>query len=223
MSNSKAVLAELLGSFVLLFGGGLAILASNGGLLAIAFGFGMALLAALYAFGERSGGHYNPAVSVAALLDKRIDTNTLIGYVAAQVFGFVLAALGLLLVFSQDEVALTTTQRSDPDRVGLAGAFFVEVILAAVFVAVILRVSKSEMYVRSAPLVIALTLVMIILAADPITGASVNPARSLASALIGNEWGDAVIWLFAPMVGGLVGWLLFRAVHEGESGPQAAQ
>jgi len=214
MSDSKAILAELLGSFVLLFGGGLAII-GGGNLIVISFGFGMALLAGLYAFGERSGGHFNPAVSLGAFLDKRIDSNTLLGYVAAQIIGAVLAGLVLLLAFDRIAVAGTATWRNGND-LGAFGAYLIEVLLAAIFVAVILRVTKSEEYGRGALVAIPLTWVMIHLAARTLTGASANPARSLGSAVSGAEWGDALIWLTAPFVGAVVGWLLYRAVHEGE-------
>ena len=216
MSNTKAILAELLGSFVLLFGGGLAIFASGGDLVVISFGFGLALLAGLYAFGEKSGGHFNPAVSLGAFLDKRIDQQTLIAYVAAQVVGYVLAGLGLLIASSQAAVAGTTTQRASGSDLGVAGAYLIEILLTAVFVAVILRVTTSEEFGRGALVAIPMTLVFIHLAAAPITGASVNPARSLGSALFGNEWGDAGIWIVGPLIGAVVGWLLYRAVHEGE-------
>lgn len=216
MTNSKPILAELLGSFILLFGGGLAIFSSGGDLVVISFGFGLALLAGLYAFAERSGGHFNPAVSLGMYLDKRIDANTFVGYLVAQVIGYVLAGLVLLIASSQAAVAGTTTQRASGSDLSFIGAYLIEVLLTAIFVAVILRVTKSEVYGPGALLAIPLTLVAIHLAAAPITGASVNPARSIGSALFGNEWGDVLIWLTAPMIGALVGWLMYRAVHEGE-------
>ena len=215
MSDTKAVLAELLGSFVLLFGGGLAIFASGGDLIAIAFGFGLALLAGLYAFGEKSRGYFNPAVSLGMFLDKRIDQQTFISYVAAQIIGYVLAGLGLVIASSQSAVAGTTTQRGSPNTLGVAGASLIEIILTAVFVAVILRVTTTEEFGRGALVAIPMTLVFVHLAAWPLTGASVNPARSLGSALFGNDWTDVGIWLIAPLIGAAVGWLLYRAVHEG--------
>ncbi|MCP3975003.1 MAG: aquaporin [bacterium] len=214
MSNTKALLAEALGAFVLLFGGAMAILASGGNVVALSFGFGLALLAGLYAFGEVSGGHYNPAVSLGAFLDKRIDSTTLISYVGAQAVGSVVAGLALLAVWGQDDVGATATVVGDGISVG--GAYLVEIVLTAVFVAVILRVTKSDEYGRGALVIIPLTLVMIHLAAATVSGASVNPTRSLGSALVGNNWSDTIVWLTAPLVGAAVGWVLYRAVHEGE-------
>ena len=143
MENSKPLIAELLGSFVLLFFGGLTVIA-GGNIIAIAFGFGMSLLVGLYAFGERSGGHFNPAVSLGALLDKRIDPATFGAYVISQIVGFLLAGLALLVASSQEQVAGTATIRANPDIVSSASAFLIEIILTAMFVAVILRVTKSE-------------------------------------------------------------------------------
>jgi len=212
MSNTKALLAEALGAFVLLFGGGMAALASGGDLLVISFGFGLALLAGLYAFGEVSGGHFNPAVSLGAMLDKRIDTNTFVGYVVAQVIGFVVAGLALLAVRGQDAVAATATTVSD--NISTGGALLVEIVLTAIFVAVILRVTKSEMYGRGSLVAISMTLVVVHLAGVRVTGASVNPGRSIGSALVGNLWDDALIWIIGPLVGAVLGWLIYRAVHE---------
>ena len=211
MENSKALIAELLGSFVLLFFGGMTVIA-GGNIIAIAFGFGLALLAGLYAFGERSGGHFNPAVSLGALLDKRIDAATFTGYVVAQVVGYLLAGLALLIASSQAAVAATATVRAE--TVEVASGFLIEILLTAVFVAVILRVTKSESFGSSALIAIPLTLIAIHLAAATVTGASVNPARSLGSAVFGNNWTDAAVWLIAPMIGAVVGWFLYRVVHE---------
>ncbi len=214
MSNTKALLAEALGAFVLLFGGAMAILASGGNLVALSFGFGLALLAGLYAFGEVSGGHYNPAVSLGAFLDKRIDSATLIGYIVAQAVGSVVAGLALLAIWGQSDVGSTATTVSGATSVG--GAYLLEIVLTAVFVAVILRVTKSDEYGRGALVIIPLTLVMIHLAAATVSGASVNPTRSLGSALVGNNWDNTIVWLTAPLIGAAVGWVLYRAVHEGE-------
>ena len=213
MENSKPLIAELLGSFVLLFFGGLTVIA-GGNIIAIAFGFGMALLVGLYAFGERSGGHFNPAVSLGALLDKRIDPATFAAYVVSQIVGFLLAGLALLVASSQEQVAGTATIRANPDIVSSASAFLIEIVLTAMFVAVILRVTKSESFGSTALLAIPFSLVAVHLAAATISGASVNPGRSLGSAVFGNNWTDAAVWLIAPMIGAVVGWLLYRLVHE---------
>src|SRR5215468_705083 len=105
--------AELLGTFVLVFGGTTAVVAANRGavsvLFTVPFAFGLALLAGLYAFGEVSGGHYNPAVSVAMFLDKRLPSSDFGGYLIAQFAGGIAAALLLAMMTSRNALKGTTT------------------------------------------------------------------------------------------------------------------
>lgn len=219
---ARRLVAEFLGSFGLLFIGGLAIFTavqSSQGLLnsatvvVIAFGFGLALLTSLYAFGEVSGGHYNPAVSLAALLDGRINVVTFALYLVAQVVGAVVAGLALLAASSQDSVAGTATVPA-PDA-GAGTAFLLETLLTALFVAVILAVTSSGTMGPTAFIGIPLTLVAIHLAAIPVSGASVNPARTLGSAIVGDRYTDVWVYLTAPFLGAAIGWLLYRVVTSG--------
>jgi aquaporin Z len=196
-------LAELLGTFTLVFIGSLALLAAVATqapfVITVAFGFGLALLAGLYAFGELSGGHFNPAVSLAMFLSGRLELPTMIGYWISQLVGAVLASLAVLVAFGQDDVASTVTQAS-----ASWDAFWLELLLTTLFVAVILQSSRSQRVFGTALLAIPLTLVAVHLAAIPVSGSSVNPVRSLAPALVGNEWGDLWIYLTAPLIGGVI-------------------
>lgn len=213
---ARRLAAEFLGTFVLLFVGGLAIFSAartGGGLVAIALGFSLGLLAALYAFGEVSGGHFNPAVSLGALLDGRIDIVTFALYLVAQVVGAVVAGLALLSASSQDEVAATATVPGA--GVGAGTAFMLELLLTAFFVAVILRVTTSDTMGPTAFLAIPLTLVAIHFAAVPLSGASVNPARTLGSAIVGDNYTDVWVYLTAPFLGAVLGWALYRLVTAG--------
>lgn len=219
----RRLTAEFLGTFGLLFVGGLTILAAAattsdgrpgpGALLVIALGFGLALLGSLYAFGEVSGGHFNPAVSLAALLARRVGLVTFALYLAAQVAGAIVAGLALLAVSSQAEVAATAT--APGAGVDAGAAFLLEALLTAIFVAVILRVTSSGTMGSSAFLAIPLTLTAVHLAAVPLTGASVNPARTLGSAIVGDTYTDLWIYVTAPFVGAVVGWVLFALVTSG--------
>ncbi len=224
---TRKLVAELLGTFVLLTVGGFAIanarIDGDTQLLVIAFGFGFALLIGLYAFGEVSGGHFNPAVSLGALIGKRIDMSTFIMYLIAQVAGAVLAGLALLAAFSQEFVASTVTARNAALGVSVWDAFFLELLFTAFFVAVILKVTASDKFGGSALIAIPLTLVAIHLALLNLTGASVNPARSLGSALVGGEVGDLWVYLIAPMVGAFIGWAFYKLVTFDESDPDATQ
>ena len=204
MDDLQKYVAEVLGTFTLVFVGSLSILASvtldAPLLLVVAFGFGLALLAGLYAFGDISGGHFNPAVSFAMFLNGRLPAQTMVGYWLAQLAGAVLAALAVLVAFGQGDVASTVTGAS-----ASWDAFWLELILTALFVAVILQSSRSERVFGTALLAIPLTLIAIHLAAIPTSGASVNPARSFGPALVGNEWGDFWIYVLAPMLGAAIG------------------
>jgi len=225
---TRKLVAELLGTYVLLMIGGFAIFAANVApgesgqqgtpLLLIALGFGLALLVGLYAFGEVSGGHYNPAVSLAMLIDGRIDLSTFIMYVVSQVGGAVLAGLTLAATFSQDFVARTATVPNAALGVSDLDAFLLELLFTAFFVAVILKVTESKQFGSSALIAIPLTLVVIHIALVPLTGSSVNPARTLGSGLVGSEFTAIWVYMIAPLVGAFIGWAFFKLVTLGEGG-----
>jgi MIP family channel proteins len=197
----QKLLAELLGTFTLVFVGSLSILAAhqlNEPIhVAVALGFGLALLAGLYAFGEISGGHFNPAVSLGMLVSGRLSLEDLVGYWAAQVTGGILGSLAVLAAFSRDDVASTATK-----PVAVWDGLWIELLLTAVFVFVVLQSSRSERVRGTALLAIPFALVAVHLAAIPFTGASVNPARTLGPALVGSVWDDAWIYFVAPLIGG---------------------
>jgi aquaporin Z len=220
MSDIRALLAEVLGTFVLVLGGCGAILAANASgatttIVPIAFAFGLALLAALYAFGEVSGGHFNPAVSLSMLLDGRIDLGTMIGYWVAQIAGGVLAGLTLLVASSREAVASTATTLGA--GIGVWEGFFLELVFTTIFLLVILKASASAPSGATAFLAIALTLTVIHLVLIPFTGTSVNPARSLGPGIVGGVWTDQWIYWIAPPLGGALGFFLYRAISAGRS------
>lgn len=216
MGKTQKYLAEALGTFTLVGMGMFAIVSASAGdalgIVSIALGFGLALLVGLYAFGEVSGGHFNPAVSLSMFLDRRLSLDDLIGYVVAQVVGAIVAALVVLIAFNDEAVAGTTTQSGD----NWAG-IVVEVVMTALFVAVILQSTKSERVRGTALVAIPLALVAIHVAIIPISGSSVNPARSLGPALIGTEFGDLWIYLIFPFVGAVLGWMIHKIVVEGDT------
>ena len=215
MDTSQKYAAEFLGAFVLVFGGTVAILASVGtGLLLIMvpFAFGLALLAGLYAFGEVSGGHYNPAVSLAMFLDGRLSSTDLVRYWGAQFAGAIAASAVVWLATSRLAVDAT---RTVPGRQGDGTAFLMEVIFTAIFVLVILQASVSDRFGPTALLAIPLTLVTVHLAAIPFSGASVNPARSFGPDLIAWEWTGIWIYLIAPPLGAALAVAIHKYVRSG--------
>jgi aquaporin Z len=215
----RAILAEAIGTFVLVVIGSFAIVSATGlgqgsggviTLLVAPFGFGLGLLAAILLFGHVSGGHFNPAVTLAAVLDGRVDVVNGIGYVIAQVVGAVVASFAILALISKDLVPAT---RTTPQVADLQ-AFGVEIILAAIFIGVIMTVTKKQP--TWAPLTIGLTLVMIHFAAIPISGASVNPARSLGPDIVSGDYSSLWIYLTAPFIGSIIGWGLYKFFTIGE-------
>jgi aquaporin Z len=208
--SASKYLAELLGTFFLVFIGSMSIVAAttmNAPILVVVpLGFGFGLLAAIFALGDISGGHFNPAVTLAAFLDQRVPTVDAVAYVIAQVVGAIGASAVVLVMTSQ--AAVRSTANGHPDSFSDIQAFALEVILTALFLLVILTVTKRDP--GHAPLAIPLTLVAIHLAAIPFSGASVNPARSLGPAVVGGDLSQIWVYLTAPFVGGAIGWVFYR-------------
>jgi len=218
MKDWQKYLAEVFGTFILVFVGSVALVGvfrapnlGTGGQIIVPFGFGLALLAGLYAFAEVSGGHFNPAVSLAMFLDRRLGAADLISYWASQIIGAVLASLVVLLAFTKQDVASTATTSSST-KTGLV----IEIAMTAIFVLVILQVTRSSGYGSTALVAIPLTLTAIHFAAVPFSGASVNPARSFGPALVGSTWGHFWIYIVGPAAGAVLGWLIHTVVQKGE-------
>ena len=230
MKQWQRYLAELFGTFVLVFGGctGIAAALKVSGaapfnpsgpaganaivLIAVPFAFGLALMAALYAFAEISGGHFNPIVSLGLFLDRRLSFEDLLGYWIFQFAGAILASLLMLIPFNHDVVKATATVPASNGQ-----ALFLEIALSAVFVLVILQSTKSERFAGTALVSIPLTLLMIQFVAIPFSGASVNPARSLGPALVGSEWTGFWIYVVGPAAGAIIGWLIYAVVIKGDT------
>jgi aquaporin Z len=223
-------LAELFGTFVLVFGGCVGITAAlklSGAapfnptgtpganaivLIAVPFAFGLSLMAALYAFAEVSGGHFNPAVSLGLFLDRRLTFEDLLGYWIFQFAGAILASLLMLIPFNHDIVKATATTPSSNGT-----AIFIEIAFTTIFVLVILQSTKSERYGGSALVSIPLTLLAIHFAAIPFSGSSVNPARSLGPALVGDQWHSFWIYVVGPAAGAILAWVIYTVVIKGDT------
>jgi aquaporin Z len=219
--NVRALTAEALGTFVLVGLGSMSIVGAGlqglPPLLIVPFGFGLALMAGVAMFGHISGAHFNPAVTLAAWIDQRLDWMSAIGYVAAQIIGALAASLMVLLLVNKAAVAATLNQPAvasaqDPTAFGMSdiNAFILEMILTTVLVAVILTITNKEP--QLAVLVIPLTLLMIHFVGIPLTGASVNPVRSLAPAIVSGNYQHLWVYLTAPFAGSILGWLIYRFV-----------
>jgi aquaporin Z len=210
--------AELLGSFLFFTIGYLSVGAAGAaefttGLLVVPFAFGFGLLAAIFAFGHISGGHFNPAVTVAMVLDKRTTPVDAVGYIVAQVIGAILAGLFVMVAINQATVTAGITAPNAAAGVTDIGALLIETVATAGFIAVILASTKRAPAL--AALAIPLTLVAIHFGLATLTGSSVNPARSLGSAIVGGDLSKIWIYIVAPVVGAVLGWLAWKVIDGG--------
>jgi aquaporin Z len=200
-------LAEAVGTFILVFVGSMSILAAaaTGGpaLVIVPLGFGFGLLAAIYAVGHVSGGHFNPAVTLAMWLDRRTTTSDLIGYWIGQFVGGIVASTLVLAAAGQDGVVATVTTHATSGK-GLLSEF----VLTLVFVMVILASTRKAP--NAAGVAIPLTLIAVHLAGIPFSGASVNPARSFGPALIGGSFSGFWVYVVGPLAGAAVAWVFWR-------------
>ena len=184
------------------------------GTVGVALVFGLVIMGMVYATGHLSGAHLNPAVTLAFTVTRHFPLRDAGAYVAAQVAGAVLGALLLLAVWPDQPAELGATVPS----VGAGSAFVYEVVLTAVLMFVITAVATDTRAVGAgAAIAIGGAVGLDALFGGPVTGASMNPARSLGPALAAWEWHDIWIYLLAPAAGAVVGALGYQLVR-GESG-----
>jgi len=227
MSNGfKKCLAEAIGTaFLVLIGCGSAAIGGYGGaapigFLPIALAFGLAVTAMAYGIGPISGCHINPAVTVSILAAGRMPVNDAVAYIISQFVGGIVGALVLYLIVSGKLVASTNGLGANGwgpgylGEYGLGSAILVEIIATFLFTLVILGVTQfTGAVVPAGGLIIGLTLVIIHIVFIPVTGVSVNPARSLGPAIFTGGNALAQLWLFIimPPIGGAIAGWLFRA------------
>lgn len=203
------------------------------GVVVTALAFGLTLLALVYLIGPVSGSHVNPAVTVGALLTGRISIREAVGYWIAQFAGGIVGALALWGTFTTSPLYHRATTGLGADgygsasmiRIGVGGAFIFETVLTAIFVFVVLRVTSETAIAATAAIAIGLALAVVHLVGIPITGTSVNPARSLGPALVVGGTALSQVWLFivAPLVGGVLAAGLHRLLYREEGTVLAAE
>lgn len=217
-SSIKKYCAEFIGTAVLVFMGcGAAVFlgaAVGGGHLAVALAFGLSIVAMAYVIGNVSGCHINPAVSLGALLDKRIGGKDFICYVISQVLGAI-AGAGLLFALSSitgvDHTGALGTN-AVANAGGIGGGLVVEIVLTFIFVLTILGVTADSSKGNVAGIVIGLTLTFVHIVGIPLTGTSVNPARSIGPALFAQGQALSDLWVF--IVGPFIGAALAACVYK---------
>ena len=222
MNNFRKYIAEAIGTAVLVFMGcGSAVFLgcdAAGGHLAVALAFGLSIVAMAYVIGGVSGCHINPAVTLAAFIDKRIGGADFCAYVISQVIGAIAGAALLKLVSGLAGVDHTGGLGSNlaAGAGGPGGAFLVEVILTFIFVLTILGVTADSSKGSVAGIVIGLCLTFVHIVGIPLTGTSVNPARSIGPALFSGGRALADLWIFilAPLAGAVLAALVYRVFKE---------
>lgn len=211
----KKLFAEGLGTFTLVFAGTGAIVIdhfSHGaiGHSGVALTFGLVVMAMIYAFGDVSGAHFNPAVTLGFVLAKRFPLREAPAFIAAQLLG-ALAASGLLRVMFPDDATLGATLPA-----GAATQSFVfEIVLTAILMLVILSVSTgAKEKGTTAGIAIGAVVALEAMFAGPVCGASMNPARSLGPALVSGHLEHLLIYLTAPVLGAFLAVPLCIATRE---------
>jgi aquaporin Z len=238
MKSSQKGLAELIGTFWLVFGGcGSAVLAAGIPDLGIAFvgvsiAFGLTVVTMAYAIGHISGCHLNPAVTIGLWAGGRFDAKDIPLYIIAQVIGATLAALAIWFIASgkagfeiaPNGLAVNGYGELSPDKYSMVAAFAIEVLLTFFFLMIIMGSTDGRAPAGFAPLAIGFGLVLIHLISIPVTNTSVNPARSTGPALLVGGMALQQLWLFwlAPIVGGILGGITYRSLGKDENKPDIA-
>jgi len=207
----KKYIAETIGTFALVFCGTGAIIINEHtggqiGHIGVAITFGLIVTAMIYSFGDISGAHFNPAVTVGFWAANRLDKKELIPYISAQLIGAFLAT-GILKLLFPDNLNLGTTLPSG----SVIQSFILEIILTFILVLVIISTSQGSKEVSvMAGIAIGFTVLLEAMFAGPISGASMNPARSIAPAIVSGNIQFLWIYLTAPFIGGLLSAVVFR-------------
>ena len=222
------LVAEAVGSFLLVFIGiGISFFNSSG--ISPALGFGLGLAAAMVAFGYVSGGHFNPAITVASAMAGRTRWGSVLPYIVVQVIGAVLAA-GILLITITGHPQITDTQQAfslasngygehSSAEFPLASALLTEVVSGALLTAVFLGATKRRRNAAGAAFAVGLAYAALLTFLGPITGGSINPARSTAPVFFAESWAVQQLWLFwaAPLLGAVITGLIFRSIDMSEN------
>jgi aquaporin Z len=210
----KKYIAECIGTFALVFCGTGAIIVneqSNGslGLIGIALSFGIIISAMIYVFGNISGTHINPAVTIALVIGKLTTIKEALGYIIAQLLGAIVASLLLKYMFIEN-VSLGATIPSGK----ILQSFLLEFVLTFFLMLTILGVTAKKEFSNIAGLMIGVVVTGIILFAGPISGGSFNPARSIAPALVSGNLTALWIYISAPTLGAILAIFVWKPFNK---------
>lgn len=222
MTTTQKLFAEAIGTFMLVaavLGG--ALISGNAAGLGVALCIGLSVMAMAYAVGPVSGGHFNPAVTLGLVAAGRFPTRDILPYWIAQVVGGVLAAIFFAIVLKlKGDLPAGFASNGYGEHSGggypLLAALLMEVVQTALFIFVIARVTRANGAGIMAPVAIGLTLGAMHIMSIPVANTSLNPARSIATAVIEGGWALTQLWLFivAPLAGGAIGGALDKWLGE---------
>jgi aquaporin Z len=220
-SLTPALVAELVGTFALIFiGAGTAAL-GVAGLVGEALAFGLVVVSFAYAYGHISGTHLNPAITIGVWMAGKIDAGRAVSYIVFQIIGGVLGAMALRMVLGGTATGLGQTLPASSLAVGGAiisvtaqMAVVIEAILTFFQVNCVLNAAVSGKGGKHAGLAIGLTLTLGILMGGPLTGGSLNPARSIGPAVALGDFASLWVYVVGPVLGAIVAALLYRGVLE---------
>ncbi|NWA63792.1 aquaporin Z [Pantoea sp. B9002] len=226
----KRLVAETLGTFVLVLGGcGSAVLAAafpqlGIGFAGVALAFGLTVLIMAFAVGHISGGHFNPAVTIGLTVGGRFPAAQVVPYIIAQLVGAI-AAAGVLYLIASGKAGFDAAASGfasngygehSPGGFSLQAGMISELVLTAVFLIVIMGATDKRAPAGFAPIAIGLALTLIHLVSIPVTNTSVNPARSTGVAIFQGGWALEQLWMFwlLPIIGAAIGGAIYRFVLE---------
>ena len=221
--NSRVLFAEAIGTFMLVAAVlGAALISGNAAGLGVALCIGITVMAMAYAVGPISGGHFNPAVTLGLFAAGRFDSKNVMPYWVAQVVGGVAAALFFAFILkNHGDGALPAGFASNGYGAGhgdysMIAALLMEVVQTAVFIFIIARVTRKDGAGNMVPVAIGLALAAMHIMSIPVANTSLNPARSIATAVIEGGWALQQLWLFilAPLVGGFIGGAIDKALGD---------
>ncbi len=210
----KKYITEFIGTFALVFCGTGAVIVnslSDGslGLIGISMVFGITITAMIYVFGNISGMHINPAVTIALAVGKLMPKNEVIGYISAQILGAFLASGLLCFIFTETKTLGETLPNG-----GILPSIILEIVLTFFLMLTILGITSKKEYSNLAGIIIGVFIVGAILISGPISGGSFNPARSIAPAIILGNFYSLWIYVTAPVIGSVLAIILWRYMDE---------
>jgi aquaporin Z len=220
---SRELGAEFIGTFTLVTAvcGAALFSAPSAGLVAVAFAVGLSVLAMAFAVGHISGGHFNPAVTFGLVAAGRFEMSKAPAYVVAQVLGGAAAALVFYVILSGAPTGKWNSFTAISNLYGgtsfsLLSVALIEIVITALFLVVIIGATSKRAPAGFAPIAIGLALTLFHLVAIPVSNASLNPARSTATAILGGADALQCLWLFwaAPIIGGVIGGVIAKWLQE---------